>query len=251
MADKRMFSQKIVQSDAFCSLSFSAQALYFHLNMEADDDGVIGCTNRIINSLCHPENEKIYKKQQRELKNSLQELIEKRFILSFCDGVCVIKHWKMMNNIKKDRYKPTSYQDIISELTIKENQAYTEKNGDKMSPKCLQNVSADGDKMSPECLRSIDKYSLVLDKGSLSIGECRGEDGATETSGAATPDPHSVHSSSSLFGKHNNVQLSQQELAKLKMTFPKDWEEKIDQMSEYLFYGGKADNHYELMLTFG
>lgn len=250
MADKRMFSQKIVQSDAFCSLSFSAQALYFHLNMAADDDGVIGCTNRIINGLCHPENEKIYKKQQRELKNSLQELIEKRFILSFCDGVCVIKHWKMMNNIKKDRYKPTSYQDIISELTIKENQAYTEKNGDEMSPKCLQNVSADGDKMSPECLRSIDKYSLVLDKGSLSIGECRGEDGATETSGAAAPDPHSVHSSS-LFGSYHNVRLTQQEVAKLKVTFPKDWAEKIEQMSEYLFYGGKADNHYELMLTFG
>ena len=47
------------------------------------------------------------------------------------------------------------------------------------------------------------------------------------------------------------MQLTKQELAKLKMTFPKDWAEKIEQMSDYLFYGGKAENHYELMLTFG
>lgn len=240
MADKRMFSQKIVESDAFCSLTLQAQALYFHLNMVADDDGVVDSPNRIIRGLCPDDDDKAYKKQQKELKKGLDELIEKRFLIAFPSGVVVIKHWKMQNQVKKDRYKPSNYQEELAKLTTKTNGSYTE-----------TNVRQNGDKMETNVLRSIDKYSLVeCSIEECSIGECRGEEGGTETPDAATSDFHSVHSSS-LFGSYHNVQLSQQEFAKLKMTFPKDWAEKIEQMSEYLFYGGKADNHYELMLTFG
>ena len=242
MADKRMFSQKIVESDAFCSLTLQAQALYFHLNMVADDDGVVDSPNRIIRGLCPDDDDKAYKKQQKELKKGLDELIEKRFLIAFPSGVVVIKHWKMQNQVKKDRYKPSNYQEELSTLTTKTNGSYTE-----------TNVRQNGDKMETNVLRSIDKYSIgECSIEECSIGECRGEEGVTETHDAAAPDtPSPSLSSSPLFGKYGNVQLTKQELAKLKMTFPKDWAEKIEQMSDYLFYGGKADNHYELMLTFG
>ena len=42
MATKRMFSKDIVGSDAFQDMPHSSQLLYFHLGMEADDDGFVG-----------------------------------------------------------------------------------------------------------------------------------------------------------------------------------------------------------------
>lgn len=48
MANKRMFTMKIVDSDAFLDMPLSAQCLYFHLNMRADDDGFIGNPKRIM-----------------------------------------------------------------------------------------------------------------------------------------------------------------------------------------------------------
>ena len=48
MANKRMFTMKIVDSDAFLDMPLSTQCLYFHLNMRADDDGFIGNPKRIM-----------------------------------------------------------------------------------------------------------------------------------------------------------------------------------------------------------
>ena len=47
MAEKRMFSIRIVDSDAFLDMPLSTQALYFHLGMRADDDGFINNHNKI------------------------------------------------------------------------------------------------------------------------------------------------------------------------------------------------------------
>ena len=41
MADKRMFNKKVTKSDAFLDMPISTQNLYFHLNMDADDDGFV------------------------------------------------------------------------------------------------------------------------------------------------------------------------------------------------------------------
>lgn len=51
MAQKRMFTMKIVDSDAFLDMPMSAQCLYFHLNMRADDDGFIGNPKRIMRTV--------------------------------------------------------------------------------------------------------------------------------------------------------------------------------------------------------
>ena len=114
MAEKRMFTQKIVDSDAFLDMSLSAQALYFHLNMRADDDGFVNNPKKIQRMIGASEED-------------MNVLIEKRFVLVFENGVIAIKHWRMHNLLRKDRYTPTLYQEQFSQLEMKKNGAYTEK----------------------------------------------------------------------------------------------------------------------------
>lgn len=132
VAKKRMFSMKIIDTDAFLDMPLSTQALYFHLNMRADDDGFVGNPKRIQRLIGASDDD-------------LKLLIAKRFALCFENGVIVIKHWRIHNTIQKDRYNETTYIDEKNMLKIKENKAYTEANlclepvGNKMFPKCKQN----------------------------------------------------------------------------------------------------------------
>lgn len=113
MADRRMFTVKIVDSDAFLDMPLSAQCLYFHLNMRADDDGFVNNPKKIQRMLGASDDD-------------LRLLLAKRFILGFESGVIVIKHWRMHNLLRKDRYNPTQYQEEFHRLGLKENGAYTE-----------------------------------------------------------------------------------------------------------------------------
>lgn len=115
MAERRMFTQKIIDSDAFLDMPLSTQALYFHLNMRADDDGFVNNPKRIQRTIGASEDD-------------LKLLIAKRFVICFENGVIVIKHWRMHNTLRKDRYNPTQYQEELAMLDIKENKSYTEKN---------------------------------------------------------------------------------------------------------------------------
>lgn len=116
MANKRMFTMKIVDSDAFLDMPLSTQCLYFHLNMRADDDGFIGNPNKVMRMIGASQDD-------------LKLLIAKRFVLSFEDGVIVIKHWRMHNTLSQNRYQETQYLDEKSELLLKENGSYSFNNG--------------------------------------------------------------------------------------------------------------------------
>lgn len=115
MAEKRMFTMKIIDSDDFLDMPLSTQALYFHLNMRADDDGFINNPKRIQRTIGTSDDD-------------LKLLIAKRFVICFENGVIVIKHWRMHNTLRKDRYKPTQYQEEYALLDLKQNSAYTEVN---------------------------------------------------------------------------------------------------------------------------
>lgn len=108
-----MFTQKIVDSDAFLDMPLSTQALYFHLNMRADDDGFVNNPKKIQRMIGASDDD-------------LKLLIAKRFLLAFKNGVVVIKHWRMHNLLRKDRYNPTQYQEQMEQLLLKDNGAYTE-----------------------------------------------------------------------------------------------------------------------------
>ena len=110
-----MFSPQIVDSDAFLDMSSAAQNLYFHLGMRADDDGFVSNPKKIMRMVGGNDDD-------------LKILLVKRFILTFENGIMVIKHWKINNLIRKDWYRPTIYQEQLKQLSTKENSSYTEKN---------------------------------------------------------------------------------------------------------------------------
>ena len=112
MAERRMFAKTIIDSDAFLDMPLSSQALYFQLGMRADDDGFINNPKRIQRMIGASEDD-------------LKLLIAKNFIIAFESGVIVVKHWKMNNYIRNDRYKETNYLEEKSKLQLKENGAYT------------------------------------------------------------------------------------------------------------------------------
>jgi len=109
---RRMFSDDITSSDAFLDMPDSAQNLYFHLGMNADDDGFIGSPKMVMRVI-------------RAGEDDYKLLIVKKFILTFENGICVVKHWRINNYIRKDIYRETKYQKEKSQLFIRENGAYT------------------------------------------------------------------------------------------------------------------------------
>lgn len=112
MAERRMFTKKVTDDDNFMSLSASAQALYLHLSMSADDDG-----------FCNQVSISMFKAHASV--SDLQQLLEKRYIYQFDSGVIVIKHWRMANALRKDRYTQTNFKEELAKLRIKENGSYT------------------------------------------------------------------------------------------------------------------------------
>ena len=131
-----MFAKTVIDSDAFLDMPMSAQCLYFHLGMRADDDGFLN-------------NPKKIQRMVGASDDDFKLLIMKRFVIVFETGVMVIKHWRLHNYIQKDRYKPTVYQDELAMLTVKENGEYTE---------CVQDVYTG-------------KVSIELGKNRIELGK--------------------------------------------------------------------------------
>ena len=111
MANRRMFSKKITETDFFLDMPMSAQCLYFHLNMSADDDGFIG-------------NAKTIRRMVGASEDDFKLLMAKEFIIPFESGVVVIKDWKVHNYIRSDRYNKTVYTEEKRQLTENENGQY-------------------------------------------------------------------------------------------------------------------------------
>ena len=113
MAERRMFSAKVVCSDAFMALPKSAQALYLQICMRADDDGFLNNAGQIV-------------KSAGSKPGDLRTLITKRFLLEFQDGIILVKHWRMANSLKRDRAKPPVYPAAAASVYIKPNKSYTD-----------------------------------------------------------------------------------------------------------------------------
>ena len=111
---KRMFSSVITKQDEFLDMPLSAQALYFHLNLEADDEGFVS-------------NVKSLMRQVRCNEDDFKILLAKRYLLSFESSVIVVKHWFIHNTIRQDRVIETTYKEEREKLDVKENGSYTEK----------------------------------------------------------------------------------------------------------------------------
>lgn len=134
MAQRRMFNKAITNSDTFLELPDSSQILYFHLSMNADDDGFV-------------DNWKSIMRMTGTKEDDLKILIAKSFVIPFDTGVIVIKHWRLNNYLQTDRKLATIHQEELKKLEIS-------KNGQYFLKKPI-NTGIDG-----FCIHSIDKYSI-------------------------------------------------------------------------------------------
>ncbi|MCY3034904.1 MULTISPECIES: conserved phage C-terminal domain-containing protein [Aerococcus] len=116
MANKRMFSKQVTQTDQFLDLPLSAQSLYFHLNMQGDDDGFLN-------------NYKMTMRMIGASKEDLQALIDSAFIINFASGVICIRHWKLNNTLQNDRYSETLFQGEFAQVEER-NKVYFLKSND-------------------------------------------------------------------------------------------------------------------------
>ncbi len=119
MANKRMFSIDVTETDTFLEMPLTAQALYFHLAMRGDDDGFVSNPRSIMRVTgCN--------------ENDLKTLAESGYIITFRSGVIVISDWKVNNYLRGDRYKPTTFQNELSMLTETANKRYVLESGNQV-----------------------------------------------------------------------------------------------------------------------
>lgn len=115
MAGKRMFSMDVINTDTFLDMPVSAQCLYFHLGMRADDDGFVSSPKRIMTMInCALDDIRI--------------LITKGYIIPFENGVVVITHWRQNNYVRCDRYTKSVHEGELGRLKL-ENGMYKLKDG--------------------------------------------------------------------------------------------------------------------------
>lgn len=110
---RRLLTDAIVNADEFITMPASAQGLYLQLMFAADDDGFV-------------KNPRTIARMSNASDDDLQVLLSRRYLLEFDHGVVLIKHWRMHNIRKLDRYIPTVYVDEYNGLYIKTNGAYTQ-----------------------------------------------------------------------------------------------------------------------------
>lgn len=119
-----MLAKTIIDCDAFSNMPVEAQMLYVRLNMAADDDGFIK-NPRMIMRMCGASDD------------SMKLLIAKKFVLSFeygDDFVFLIKHWKIHNYIRNDRYKESTFKSLLRQVYYDENKAYSLTPGEGKTP---------------------------------------------------------------------------------------------------------------------
>lgn len=149
MAERRMFAKTIIDSDAFLNMPSSSQNLYFHLGMRADDDGVVNNPRTIMRMI-------------GASNDDMNLLISKKFVIVLEETIIIIKHWRINNYIQKDRYVPSKYKELIDNLSLDENNAYTAKN-----EQCIQGVS----KTDTECIQGVSAGKVSIGKDSVVLKE--------------------------------------------------------------------------------
>ena len=223
MAERRMFAKTIVTSDAFLDMPLSARCLYFTLGMFADDDGFVN-------------NPKSIMRQVGACTDDLNILLAKRFILSFESGVIVIKHWRIHNYIRNDRYKESKYIDEKASLVIDEKGAYTEKND------LVYQVDTVG-------IPLVSKMDTQVRLGKDSIGKDRLGEGSVVPATATATEEDKLKLVGGSLGK-GVVKLTDRQLHDLMDRFGIDlFNYYVDRLATFIIEkNAHVKNHYEMIL---
>ena len=214
MAERRMFAKTIIDSDAFVDMPTSARLLYFDLGMRGDDDGFINAPKKIM-------------RMTGASDDDMKLLIAKKFVIPFENGVVVIKHWKIHNYIRSDRYVETKYKEQKALLSLDENNSYT------LDTPCLP----DG---IPSDNQAVDGGYTQVRLGKDSIGK----DSIDKTTPLPKPEKEVVKIA-------EFVSMTQDELDKLVDKYGKEFTDKcIEVLDNYKGSSGKKyKSDYRAILT--
>ena len=153
MAERRMMAKSIIKSDQFLDMPMSSQCLYFHLLLDADDDGFINAPKSIMRVIGAKDDD-------------MRVLQAKGYIIPFESGVIVIKHWRLHNSLRKDRYNPSPQLENERKRLIV---------NDKKEYELATNWQPTGNQLATNGCHSIGKDSIGKDsigKDSVYSGEC-------------------------------------------------------------------------------
>lgn len=171
MAQRRMFSKQITDTDAFLDMPATAQNLYFHLNMHADDDGFLG-------------NAKTIRRMIGASEDDLKVLVAKQFILIFPDGVAVIRDWHIHNYIQKDRYHPTVYEKDKQKLKVNNTKQYELQPPKKPIESAIQE---DVSEVDTSCIQDDNEMDTEVRLGKVRLGKSKNNKKGTSQSAEPIP----------------------------------------------------------------
>ena len=222
-----MFTKKITDDDHFLNLSSPAQALYLHLSMNADDDG-----------FCNQITASMFKAHASV--TDLEALLKNRYIYQFDSGVIVIKHWRMANALRKDRYTPTAFKNEMAMLKVGENGAYKFPNNNDMVAERLPN----GCQLVAERLPQVSIGKVSIDKNNKNNISCN------ENSEIEVLDQKEMWFESfwEIYPKHQDKKKAKQKFLKA-CTNEKEYKAIMDGLRNVLPVWAKKDNKYIPMPT--
>lgn len=227
MAERRMFTKKITDDDHFLNLSSPAQALYLHLSMNADDDG-----------FCNQITASMFKAHASV--TDLEALLKNRYIYQFDSGVIVIKHWRMANALRKDRYTPTAFKNEMAMLKVGENGAYKLPDSNDMVAEWLPN----GCQLVAERLPQVSIGKVSIDKNNKNNISCN------RNSIIEVLDQKEMWFESfwEIYPKHQDKKKAKQKFLKL-CTNEKEYKAIMDGLRNVLPVWAKKDTKYIPMPT--
>lgn len=222
-----MFTKKITDDDHFLNLSSPAQALYLHLSMNADDDG-----------FCNQITASMFKAHASV--TDLEALLKNRYIYQFDSGVIVIKHWRMANALRKDRYTPTAFKNEMAMLKVSENGAYKLPDNNDMVAERLPN----GCQLVAERLPQVSIGKVSIDKNNKNNISCNGN----SIIEVLSKKEMWFESFWEIYPKHQDKKKAKQKFLKL-CTDEKKYQEIMDGLRNVLPMWAKKDNKYIPMPT--
>lgn len=223
MARRRMFSLDVVDTDQFLDMSPTAQNLYFHLGMRADDDGFVSSPKKIV-AVC------------RSVPDDLKLLVAKGFVIPFEDGVILITDWRANNYIRKDRYIETRFKEYLDTVEV-ENDKYILASSSDGSTCGIPKGSQMGDKVSTDGCHRIgkDRIGKINISNSIAIAKAR-EGIPTYQEVEAYCEEHNYKVSPSRFFEYNQTREWKYKNGK-DIT---DWQTLLDKWESK--EGGYSDN---------
>lgn len=214
-----MFAKTIIDSDAFLDMPMSARLLYYDLGMRADDDGFINSPKKIMRMI-------------GASNDDVNILIARKFVIPFDSGVVVIKHWRINNYLRNDRYTETKYLEEKSNLEVDKNGSYTAKNNTGI----------------PVGIPTVSTGKVRLGKDS--IGKNINTISCNENSEIEVLDQKEMWFESfwEIYPKHQDKKKAKQKFLKL-CTDEKKYQEIMDGLRNVLPMWAKKDNKYIPMPT--